>query len=68
MAREGPVCCARRTCHVPAMGSRPSLACFWGNVVRGLLSWAMYVEWAKIGKPLSPPRLYPRNVDFRSCS
>jgi len=31
-----------------------------GNVVRGLLSWDMYVGWseAELGKPLSPPRLY----------
>ena len=31
MARGGPLCCARRTCHVPAMGSRPSFACLWGQ-------------------------------------
>jgi len=57
----------RRTCHVPSMGSCPSLACVWGHVVRGLLSWDLYVEGsvAKLGKRFSPPRFYIHNVDAR---
>ncbi len=53
-ARGGPLCCARRTCHVPAMGSRPSLACLGGNVVQGLLSWDMCIEWSE-----APSRPHP---------
>ena len=64
MARGGPLCCPPRSCHVSAIGPRPSLACLWGQCrarppLLGL-SWDTYVEWseAELGKPLSPTRLY----------